>query len=347
MSCLYNFEVDRIINEVSSRNAKRILLQFPDGMKNYALSIAREIKSKLKFVDVFISADPCYGGCDLAIDEALRFNVDLIIHFGHSPYPIRELNRIRIPVIYVPAFSNLSIRRAVENAIRIFNEKKFGVIGLLSTIQHVHKIDEAKEILENNGFRVIVGRKCGKVSFDGQILGCDVCSALSIIDDVDAFLVLAGGDFHALGVALSTNKPVFVADPFKGECRDISNLVKKTLSLRWYSIVRASEANIFGIVVGAKPGQAKVDVALKAKEYILSKGRECYLIIAREITPEVLLPFHDIDAFVIIACPRIVIDDSIRFRKPILTFGELKIALEGVGDNSNLSSYLRVDLIGN
>jgi 2-(3-amino-3-carboxypropyl)histidine synthase len=36
----------------------------------------------------------------------------------------------------------------------------------------------------------------------------------------------------------------------------------------------------------------------------------------------------DLDAFVMTACPRIAIDDSIRYKKPLLTPQELEIVLE-------------------
>ena len=47
-----------------------------------------------------------------------------------------------------------------------------------------------------------------------------------------------------------------------------------------------------------------------------------------DISPELLLPFMDLDAFVVTACPRIAIDDSIWYKKPLLTPQELLIVLD-------------------
>mgnify|MGYP000150215207 CR=1 FL=1 len=326
---VYNFELDRVVREVRSRRARRVILQFPDGLKVYALKLAGEIESKCG-VDVIVLADPCYGGCDVAFDEARRLSADLIIHFGHTQF----LKSSEVPVVYIPAFSELSVAGAVKSAVKLL--KSYRVIGLVSTVQHVHKLDEARRLLEASGFEVLIGGRCGRVPFDGQILGCDVCAALSVMSGVDAFLVIAGGDFHALGVALSTGKPVVVADPYRGEARDISKLLKRILSLRWSSIARARDADVFGVIVGVKPGQAVIDVALEAKKLILSYGRKCYLIAAREISPEALYPFDEVDAFVAAACPRIAIDDADRFRKPLITVGELKLALGGFEGVSGL-----------
>ncbi len=341
---MYDFEVEHIASEIKRRGAKRVLLQFPDGLKNYALKVVDDLQAMCNGVIFIVSADPCYGGCDVAVDEASRLGVDLIVHFGHTPYPMPIASKLRVPVIYVPAYSMISVDDVARKAGLMLRDRGFRKIGLVAVLQHIHVLDRVRSLLEDEGFKVVVGGRCGAGLFNGQILGCDVCAALSVMGDVEAFLVLAGGDFHALGVALATGKPVFVADPYRNECRCIDGLVRKVLSLRWFNIVRASEAEVFGIVVGVKPGQARIEAALRVRDFILSRGRKCYLIAAREINPESLLPFHGIDAFVIAACPRIAIDDGRNFKKPVLTIGELKIALSG--ERPSYSKIFLGDMVG-
>lgn len=326
---MYDFEVDRIIREIKRLKARRVLLQFPDGLKSFSLGLVDELRYRVNDVDFIVLIDPCYGSCDVALDEALRLNVDLLVHFGHTPFIDGDLG---VNVLYIPAFIDLPVDGAVKSAIELLGERGWRSVGVLATVQHVQRIDEVCSLLRKAGFRVHVGGRCGRVMFDGQVLGCDVCSALSIVDNVDGFLVVSGGDFHALGVALSTGKPVIVADPYRGEARDISGLVKRTLSLRWASIMKARDARVFGVVIGVKPGQVKIEIAMKVRELILSCGRDCYLLAGREISPEALYPFISrIDVFVIVACPRIVVDDAFRFKKPIITVGELKVALNVLG----------------
>ncbi|MCL4403204.1 diphthamide synthesis protein, partial [Candidatus Marsarchaeota archaeon] len=72
----------------------RILLQFPEGLKQEALRHAKELESEGN--EVFISASPTYGACDLAIDEAKNICADKIIHFGHA-----EFNKVEFNVEYV------------------------------------------------------------------------------------------------------------------------------------------------------------------------------------------------------------------------------------------------------
>jgi len=47
-----------------------------------------------------------------------------------------------------------------------------------------------------------------------------------------------------------------------------------------------------------------------------------------EITPEKLMNFYHVDAFVELACPRIAVDDYAKYEKPILTYREALVILE-------------------
>jgi len=78
----FNFEEERIKREIRELGAKRVLLQLPEGLKPEGPRLAKIIQ-KTGALPI-ISADPCYGACDLAINEAESLGVDLIVHFGHS-----------------------------------------------------------------------------------------------------------------------------------------------------------------------------------------------------------------------------------------------------------------------
>ncbi|MBI4399825.1 diphthamide synthesis protein, partial [Candidatus Micrarchaeota archaeon] len=69
----------------------RVLLQFPEGLKSKALKIAK--KYEKKGYEVFISSSPCYGACDIAIEEAKACKADKILHFGHA-----EFTKIDYPI---------------------------------------------------------------------------------------------------------------------------------------------------------------------------------------------------------------------------------------------------------
>ena len=69
-------------------------------------------------------------------------------------------------------------------------------------------------------------------------------------------------------------------------------------------------------------------------------GLAAYLLAGREITPEVLLEFSYIDAYINTACPRISLDAPGKFQKPILTFNELRVVRGEVSWESLLKGGL-------
>jgi len=81
----YDFELDRIVNEIKKSKAKLVGLQFPEGLKTQAIDIARKVE-KSAGCTVVIFADPCYGACDTKELEAKKLGVDIVIQFGHDPF---------------------------------------------------------------------------------------------------------------------------------------------------------------------------------------------------------------------------------------------------------------------
>jgi 2-(3-amino-3-carboxypropyl)histidine synthase len=78
--------------------------------------------------------------------------------------------------------------------------------------------------------------------------------------------------------------------------------------------------------MSTKPGQARPDLAMKIKNDLKINGRSGTLIAFDYISPENVdyLPF---EAFINTACPRLTIDDYLRYKKPIITPVELEIVL--------------------
>ena len=62
----------------------RILIQFPEGLKQKALEYAQSLEKEGN--EVFISASPNFGACDLALDEARNLKADKLIHYGHAEF---------------------------------------------------------------------------------------------------------------------------------------------------------------------------------------------------------------------------------------------------------------------
>ena len=311
----YQFNIHQILDKIREKDARIVGLQFPEGLKVHATDLASEIEDKTGAM-VLISGDPCYGACDLS-DNVMEGMVDLLVHFGHTPLPIDY----KVPTLFVEAHYQLDSMGILEDALEFLEGKE--KIGLVTTTQHLHLLEDAAHFLEENGKEVLM--KDGSGTLKGQVLGCNFSSVQDL--PVDAYLYLGSGNFHPLGIKLSTQKPVVIADPYLNQVRDIDEFTDRILRIRFARITRAKEAKKFGILISSKEGQCRWELAKDLKKMIYNEGKEAYLILLDEINPSSLLPYMDLDAFVVTACPRIAIDDSKMYEKPLLTPQELEIAL--------------------
>lgn len=314
----YDFEEERVKQEILRLGAKRVLIQLPEGLKPEALSIVKTIE-KVGALPI-VSADPCYSACDLPTAEAESVGADLIIHYGHS----KLLKYERVPTVYIEARATLNVESAVRKALSIL--ENWQKIGLTTTVQHVQTLDAVKEVLLHAKKIVVIG-DAGRLNYPGQVVGCDYSNAKSIANDVDAFLFIGGGKFHALGVALSTSKPTIIADPYENRAYLVDEEAKKIMRQRWMCIEEAKKAKNFAVLVGLKPGQKRLEEALNVKQKLEENGKTVCLFAAKEITPEVLMEFPTVNAYVNTACPRISLDAASIFQKPVLTINEVSVVV--------------------
>ncbi len=311
----YDFRLDEVVQKIKEMNAKAVGIQFPEGLKIHAVRVAEKIENETDAV-VIISGDPCYGACDVS-DTHMNGLVDLIVHFGHIEFPIEY----KVPVLFIEAYSKIDIDNVLKKSLPFLeNYKK---IGLVTTIQHLTLISQISGFLAGSGKEVVM--KEGTGTRKGQVLGCNFSAIKDV--DADAFLFIGSGNFHALGITLFTEKPVFIADPYMNEVRTIDEFRDRILRIRFARITKASDAQKFGIIVSSKRGQFRLDLAKSLKKMIDKEKREAFIIMLDNVSPDLLIPYMDLDAFVVTACPRVAIDDASMYKKPLLTPKELEIVL--------------------
>tara|TARA_B110000240_G_scaffold177872_1_gene206850 strand:- start:644 stop:1546 length:903 start_codon:yes stop_codon:yes gene_type:complete len=197
-------------------------------------------------------------------------------------------------------------------------------LGLVGSIQHLHLLPEFHDRLEEAGYDVTIPLGGARLSFPGQVLGCNYSGDQ---DDIGHYLFLGSGDFHPIGLVLHTGKPLAMLDPYSGDAKEMSlERIERILRQRFGLIMACDNAQSFGILIGEKPGQMRRTLALRMKRMLEKHGKKGYLLALEHIGPE-LIDFYPVDAFVNTACPRIAIDDAVRYRKPLLTPFELEVAL--------------------
>jgi 2-(3-amino-3-carboxypropyl)histidine synthase len=304
-------DLTRAAEQIRRRGAKIVGLQVPEGLKRAAFEIARQMREQTG-AEVIISGDPCYGSCD--IDTALCSDVDLMIHLGHA-----AIGDSLEKIIFLEAEMPLDLEEVTKKAIPYLQSR---TVGVTTTVQHVHRLDQAIEVLRDNGITGLVGPATGRIKYPGQVLGCCYSTAKPL--EVDEFLFIGTGQFHPIGIALATGKRVIAADPASYEVSEID--ADSMLRRRFGAITRASGADRFAVLVSKKPGQRRMEQAWLLKALGESCGKDMILVYLDNIEPDRLLNLG-IKAAICTACPRVALDDSAKFGIPILTPPEFEIML--------------------
>jgi 2-(3-amino-3-carboxypropyl)histidine synthase len=296
----------------------RILLQFPEGLKQEALKHAKELEAKGD--EVFISASPTFGACDLAIDEARSIGAEKLVHFGHAEFKHVDFNieyveyRIDAPLDLLP--------KSLEAL------KDYRKLCLMTTIQHIHQLGAIRDFYKNEGKEIVFNKPNGFAKNEGQLLGCDPGNVRALDRKVDAFVYFGGGLFHPVGALLQTTKPFLIIDPFQKRIERIDAMREAYGKRSRGKVLAAMNAKRFGILVSTKNGQYNMNLAAELKKKIEADGQSAAILVSNTFDFESINNMLEFDAFVNTACPRISLDDSERLRKPLLSAEELSTVLK-------------------
>jgi len=311
-----DFEKEKLIKELKKRKPKRVLIQLAEGIKQNSTEMA-EIFNELGIEAIF-SGETSWGACAPAVQEAEALGADLIVHFGHA-----EFIKINFPILYIEVRDILDLNPLLEKSLKIL--KKYKKIGFSYSVQHRHDVEKIEEFYKNHGKEVSLSKKLGHVAYEGHIVGCQYAGLKAIENQVDCFVIL-GNQFHGMGAVLSVEKPVVLLDVYNNNVRELSGLRNKILKQRAIAIEKFRQAKNVGIIVEIKPGQK-----FGSPNYLLEKlkeqGKNPVIITMNELSPDKILNFYNIDAFIELACPRIAIDDFAKYPRTILTFKEALVAL--------------------
>jgi len=315
-----NFETEYLIKELKKIKPKKVLVQLPEGVKQNAFEIAKIFRD-LKIEAVF-SGETCWGGCSVSVGEAKSVNADLIVHFGHAKFM-----DVNFPVLYVEIRDELDLIPLLKKSLKELQD--YRTIGLSYSVQHRHDVDKIIKFYEDNGKKIILSKKIGNVAYEGHIVGCQYRGLKQIEKDVGCFVII-GNNFHSTGASISVDKPVFLIDVYNGEIKNMEKMREKILKQRIISVEKFKKAKKVGIIIETKIGQ-KFGNPVVLIDKLKKVGKEVIVITMNEVTPEKIMNFYYVDAFIELACPRIAIEDFSKYEKPIITFRE---ALIGLGEKT-------------
>jgi 2-(3-amino-3-carboxypropyl)histidine synthase len=131
-------------------------------------------------------------------------------------------------------------------------------------------------------------------------------------------LFVGTGLFHPTGIALATRAKVIALDPLAGTLEETGS--DALLRRRFAVMERARGAKNVGIIVSTKSGQWRMERA----RHLASLADNAVIITMREVTPDELLNLG-FACYVNTACPRLALDDQVRFPMPVLSPPEFEI----------------------
>ena len=308
---MIHIDEEKIFSTISEKKPRSVALDGPDGILKKIQSCAHKLTEKYN-IPVYVIGDTSWGSCDLNIHAAEMLGVDILFNIGHTI----SMEKFGDKVIMVDAFDDVDFSKIAKRCAIDLRKNNFKKISLVTNSQYLQSVQKVKEIFEFHGYDVIIGRGKGHLN-DAQVFGCEFYPVHDTKDQVDAYLFLGQSIFHSASIAIVTQKPTFMLDPYFNEYSEVSNIAQKLEKKALLSIYKAQDAKTIGIIIGLKEGQFANIKALELKRLLEQERKKILLIAMTEITDERLLSFQDIDAFIQVACPRIGTDNH--FHKPVLS----------------------------
>ncbi len=321
---------ERIFKEIKTKNPASVSLNGPDGILPQVQETAVRISEKFG-IPAYVLADTTWGTCDLNTNGSKVLGAEIQFNIGHTI----NTETLEENLVLIDAFDDVEFDNVAKKCPEILKGK---TISLVTDSQHLHQIDKVEKILSENGIKVKIGKGKGQLN-DGQVFGCEFYPASQLKKEVDAYVFLGQSNFHAAGIALSTNLPTYILDPYFNEVREITEFAQKLKKQASLAIYKAAEAKTFGVIVGLKEGQLSKVFALKIKKELERAGKKVQLFGLTDITNDRLQNLKGIDAFIQVACPRISTDNQ--FDKPVLSTPQANALLK-ILRNESIEEYLEI-----
>ena len=321
---------ERMFKEIEEKNPASVSLNGPDGILPQVQETAMRITKKFE-IPAYVLADTTWGTCDLNTNGAKILGSEIQFNIGHTI----NTESLEKNLVLIDAFDDVEFDSVARKCTELLKGK---VISLVTDSQHLHQVDKVEKILTESGINVKIGKGKGQLN-DGQVFGCEFYPASDLKKEVDAYVFLGQSNFHAAGIALSTNLPTYILDPYFNEVREVTEFAQQLKKKATLAIYKAADAKSFGVIVGLKEGQLSKVFALKIKKELEAEGKEVQLFALTDITNDRLRNLKGIDAFIQVACPRISTDNQ--FDKPVLSTPQANALLK-VLRKEDVGEYLEI-----
>ncbi|CRG88934.1 Diphthamide biosynthesis protein 1 [Talaromyces islandicus] len=318
----YSFEIPKTIHRIRTSDAKRVALQFPEGLLLFATTISDILTEFCPGIETLIMGDVTYGACCVDDYTARALGCDLLVHYAHSCLVPVDVTTIKTLYIFV----DISIDTAHLIATLERNFQPGKTIATVGTIQFNATLHGLKPVLERAGFKVVIPQIMPLSK--GEILGC---TSPQLSDkEVDAILYLGDGRFHLESAMIhNPSIPAYRYDPYSRVLSRETYEHEEMHNLRRDAIKSAKSAKKWGIILGALGRQGNPHTMTLIERYLQDQGIPFVNLLLSEIFPGKLASMADVECWVQVACPRLSIDWGYAFPRPLLTPYEALVALGG------------------
>ncbi len=208
---------------------------------------------------------------------------------------------------YVLSKSFVDVKPVLKKALPLLK----GKIGIVTTIQFLHLMKEAKQFLDENKVNSTVL---------GQVLGCNI--EVTKNSDADSFLYIGDGLFHPKGLIVQKERHVIMADPISNRVRELTKEeIKRFEDIRYRGLVMFHSSKNIGVLVSLKPGQEHLTAGLSLKKKYPDKN--FYVLVFDDLNFASLENFPFIECLVNTMCQRISYDDVNKLSKAIIDYSDL------------------------
>ncbi|KAF2668168.1 hypothetical protein BT63DRAFT_388200 [Microthyrium microscopicum] len=322
----YAFEIPKTIHRIRTSGAKKIALQFPEGLLLFATTISDILTQFCPGTETLIMGDVTYGACCVDDYTARALGCELLIHYAHSC--LIPVSVTSIKTLYVFVDIGIDVSHLIATIERNFQAGK--TIALVGTIQFNATIHGVMQQLKSAGYGILVPQ-ISPLS-KGEILGCTsprIALKSDATEGADILLYLGDGRFHLESAMIHNPKlPAYRYDPYSRKLTRESYDHEELYTLRRQAVLKAQKATKWGLILGTLGRQGNPNTLRRIEQLCKAKNIEVFHIAMSEIFPGKLAMMSDVGAWVQVACPRLSIDWGYAFACPLLSPYEALVALD-------------------
>ena len=350
----YNLEIHKTIANLRKHKARRVCLQFPEGLAMFAMTLSDIFERFVETVeDIIILGDVTYGACCIEDYKASLLDCDFLVHYGHSCLVPVDVTTAATSVrcMYVFVEIDFNVEHFVETIKANFdiNTK----LALAGTIQFTSGVYQARSILLKDHYvRENLIMPQAKPLSSGEVLGCTapkiiikrkdmkqknkskhvvpIADNVTVVDKetADGIVFVADGRFHLEAIMIANpTVPAYRYDPYVRKLTREYYDQQGMRQARQKAVEEASTARHFGLILGTLGRQGNPAVMRHIESRLQHLGLPYTIFLMSELAQSKLDDVDTIDAWIQICCPRLSIDWGEKFRKPLLSTYEAEVCL--------------------